>query len=219
MIIKKILIFITIAIGLSAYGEDTHCEKRLSSNSELSQLMEITNHLKINQKTYHTSGYTGKSNMTQLQKKISKWVKKFNGAPLIINVEINSEGGDVYQAYTTAEFMREMNQNPNVQINTFVGDTCNSACALLFLGGEERVATARSNFGFHKPSFKSGPGAISPSARVRLESIARKLTLDKIAEFDPALSDYLIHNKYLMTEEMQYIPPENLLTGFITKVL
>ncbi|GAB3252924.1 GYF domain-containing protein [Chitinimonas naiadis] len=63
--------------------------------------------------------------------------------PEIALVHLNSSGGRISEAVSISRLIRER------RINTYTSNTCVSACALAFLGGNQRYIGAKGRLGFH----------------------------------------------------------------------
>jgi|GEM_PF-4548240 Predicted periplasmic protein len=74
--------------------------------------------------------------------------------------ELNSEGGLNSESDQIIAAMNELRAQGK-QVDTFVanGSKCASACTLLFISGDRRIAAATAAFMFHAVQYRSVPGA------------------------------------------------------------
>lgn len=80
---------------------------------------------------------------------------------LDITLSLNSGGGSLGLAQQFIEQIRRVGNNPLITIRTEVprGSDCDSACTLMFVGGEHRIAHRNVTFGFHKATLDRLNGA------------------------------------------------------------
>ncbi len=64
--------------------------------------------------------------------------------PTVTGIVLNSDGGHVYEGRGVAYLMR------NRKLNTYVFDTCKSACTTAFIGGAKRYLGPNAKLGFHQ---------------------------------------------------------------------
>ena len=88
-----------------------------------------------------------------------------------ITLSFNSGGGNLAVARRFVEQLRRVGNNPLVTIRTELrsGASCDSACTLMFAGGEHRIAHRGTTFGFHKAKIKSRNGQSAATAQAALE--------------------------------------------------
>jgi hypothetical protein len=68
-------------------------------------------------------------------------------APGVTSVVLNSNGGRLFEAKQLAHAVQIRN------LNTYVEQSCESACTYVFLAGKNRSAAFHAKIGFHQPSF------------------------------------------------------------------
>ena len=66
------------------------------------------------------------------------------GTPDISVVELQSEGGQIYEGRGLFQLIKRKN------LNTLVSERCLSTCTMAFLGGVERIVTPKGKIGFHQ---------------------------------------------------------------------
>ncbi|MGB1110313.1 MAG: hypothetical protein ACPG4N_08150, partial [Gammaproteobacteria bacterium] len=70
--------------------------------------------------------------------------KAITDNPELQRIELNSPGGNIYEARGLAKLFREY------RLATVVTDTCSSACAVSFIGGHQRQLKPGGRIGFHQ---------------------------------------------------------------------
>lgn len=68
-----------------------------------------------------------------------------DAAPNVENLSLLSQGGRLVEATKIYEYVKER------RLNTYVDQACLSACTMIFLGGQARLATPQAKIGFHQP--------------------------------------------------------------------
>lgn len=88
-----------------------------------------------------------------------------------ITLSFNSGGGSLGLARRFVEQLRRVGNNPLVTIRTEIprGASCDSACTLMFAGGEHRIAQRGTTFGFHKATLEDRNGHTREEAQAALE--------------------------------------------------
>lgn len=154
-----------------------------------------------------------KSSINGLLAKMEKKVKKKN--PKTVIIRLGSGGGDLSAAFRFVALSRAMAHNYNFQLITSNESTCESACTVMYLAGEQRLAGKHAKFGFHSPAIGENEHVSSEKSRT-LISQARERWLGAIAEVDPTLSAYLATGRIMYESEMTYISSKDLKGGYIT---
>lgn len=164
-------------------------------------------------------GYINKSSISRLIKKIDKAVEKNKGTRQIITISLSSHGGNINEAIRAIQHIRNLNNDPLIEINTKVSSysDCESACTILFTAGERRFASERSEFGFHSPKLEKGK--IEGMTRDEIEERYRQIWLRYIAMVDPTTASRVESSRYLYDDDMSYISGRNLATGYVTDFL
>lgn len=184
---------------------------------DLLELVQKFDHKKKETITF-TDAITPES-INKLIAKIEKVISKNQESGVEITLLLESLGGDVNHTLRAVKFIREMNQNPAVTINTKVmpRKTCESACTILFTAGEKRIAGSKALFGFHAPKIVKGD--LGKYTKEEVEDIYRKIWLNSISEVDPYASHFIEANDYLMFSRMRYLAGKELNTGYVTDIL
>lgn len=88
-----------------------------------------------------------------------------------ITLSLDSGGGQIAHARRFVRSLRKVGNNPLVTIRTEVrsGAMCDSACTLMFAGGEHRIAHRGTTFGFHKAKLNSRGGQSLAVAQAELQ--------------------------------------------------
>lgn len=98
-------------------------------------------------------------------------------SPKVGTVRLESAGGRILEATVMARLVRER------RLDTRVEDHCESACTLVLLAGNSRLAQPSADIGFHQPDF---PGMDDTDRRAM---IAGNRDLYRTAGVDPAFID------------------------------
>lgn len=88
-----------------------------------------------------------------------------------ITLSLDSGGGNIASARRFVQSLRRVGNNPLVTIRTEVrsGAMCDSACTIMFAGGEHRIAYSGTTFGFHKAKLESRNGHSHAVAEAALQ--------------------------------------------------
>jgi hypothetical protein len=195
------------------------CDRVVQTQSEgiksIEEILEAMNNVEP-VKLFH-AGYIDKSSMKRLRKKINEAILEANSRPVKINIKLRSLGGEIYWAYDMVNYIKKLNEDPNIEINTHVTSSCESSCTILYTAGENRYAHKNARFGFHKPTFQSGKtNGKSPK---QIESQFRSLWIKMISKVDKEASEFLANNNYFDEDEMRYLKSKELLSGYVTEVI
>jgi hypothetical protein len=100
-------------------------------------------------------------------------VKEANNAgKLVVNIRLNSEGGNLLEGVKLADAVRYGKMSTNVGKNA----TCASACFLIFAAGSTKFATYDAKIGVHGASDEDGSESVqSGAATVSMARIAKEL--------------------------------------------
>ncbi len=105
--------------------------------------------------------------------------------PSVETVHLNSIGGRIFDADKIAELIRSR------KLSTQVVDRCVSACTIILLAGNDRMASHLAQIGFHQPDFPGMDGAMraemigANSAIYRKAGIAQSF-IDRVMTTPPA---------------------------------
>lgn len=207
----SILVFSRTAFAQVACEE----EGALSAVKKIETLLDV-----VETKTKLSfSGYISKSSISRLIKKIDKAVAKNRGTKQIITISLSSGGGNINEAIRAIQHIRNLNNDPLIEINTKVSSysDCESACTILFTAGEKRLASERSEFGFHSPKLEKGK--IEGMTRNEIEERYRQIWLRYIAMVDQTVAARVESSRYLYDDDMSYISGRDLATGYVTDFL
>jgi hypothetical protein len=89
-------------------------------------------------------------------------------APNVRIVRLNSPGGHIKAAVEVADIIHARH------LDTYVPQTCASACTIAFLAGNRRIVSASAKLGFHQAH---GPGLSSEQSNVLLEVAYQRFSL------------------------------------------
>ena len=158
------------------------------------------------------------SSIDSLLRKIDKAVQKNKGSNLVITLSLDSGGGNINETIRALNKIRELNQDPLIEINTKVGSgSCESACTILYTAGEKRLATKHAQFGFHSPKFQSGnKGGLT---KRDIEERYRRIWLGYVSAVDQNAATIIKDRRYLMDEEMSYMSGKELNHGYVTDII
>ena len=81
--------------------------------------------------------------------------------PGIRGIELDSPGGSASEGFALAELVRDR------RLDAYVSATCASACVLVFVGGQERLAAPSARFGLHRSgvAWRTADSGISDTDR------------------------------------------------------
>lgn len=158
------------------------------------------------------------SSIDSLLRKIDKVVQKHKGSQLVITLSLDSGGGNINETIRAINKIRELNNDPLIEINTKVSyGSCESACTILYTAGEKRLATKHAQFGFHSPKFQSGnKGTLT---KREIEERYRRIWLGYISGVDQNAATIIKDRRYLMDEEMSYMSGKELNHGYVTEII
>lgn len=158
------------------------------------------------------------SSIDSLLRKIDKVVQKHKGSQLVITLSLDSGGGNINETIRAINKIRELNNDPLIEINTKVSyGSCESACTMLYTAGEKRLATKHAQFGFHSPKFQSGnKGTLT---KRDIEERYRRIWLGYISGVDQNAATIIKDRRYLMDEEMSYMSGKELNHGYVTEII
>lgn len=158
------------------------------------------------------------SSIDSLLRRIDKVVQKNKGSQLVITLSLDSGGGNINETIRAVNKIRELNQDPLIEINTKVSyGSCESACTILYTAGEKRLATRHAQFGFHSPKFQSGDKG--PLTRKEIEDRYRRIWLSYISGVDQNAATIIRDRRYLMDQEMSYMSGKELKHGYVTDII
>lgn len=165
------------------------------------------------------SGAINKSSINRLLKRLDKVIEKNQGSKQVITLSLSSTGGDINETIRAVRYIRSLNLDPLITINTKVSShsDCESACTILFTAGEKRLADERSRFGFHSPKLEKGK--VSGMTKKEIEEHYRGIWLNYVGMVDKTAADTIKSRGYLLDPEMSYISGRNLNTGYVTDFL
>ena len=209
------LFLMMISLGLFASNEN--CSSHSNQKIEFREFEKVLSVLQgmSESKVAHTGDITKKS-MILLKKKINRKIAEAKGGPVKINILLNSLGGEIYWSYDMLKFIKKLNRDPKIVINTEVRNSCESSCTILFTGGKNRYASRGARFGFHKPTLHSAP--FHNMTKGEIENMFRKIWVLSVRDVDPKVAIYLNKNEYFKYQQMKYLGASSLLTGYVTEV-
>jgi hypothetical protein len=159
--------------------------------------------------TVRFGGYINQRSINSLIAKVSKALDK----DPVVTVELSSDGGEISAAF---DFVRRA-QGLGGTVNTLVRSSCESACTIMFTGGQERLARSSAQFGFHAPAIASRvPRGVSREAVLKR---ARDRWMDAIAAVDGQAVSLIESRGMLNDEEMSYLRGRDLTTGYVTRII
>jgi hypothetical protein len=136
------------------------------------------------------------------------------GASREIVIHLSSEGGILREAARFVDTAREIEQTLNIELNTKVTRSCDSACTVLFTAGTRRYARSSATFGFHAPKIESRlPRGVTAQ---QVMAAARNLWLGAIARVDLSFANQLEQGRYLYGEDMNEIQAGRVGYGYVT---
>ncbi len=188
------------------------------SSASIQDIYDVVFEADISKKIYFSDQITERS-INRLLKRIRKVIDENRDENINITITLASGGGDINQTLRGIRAIKGLNSLSNVQIDTKVtsSNTCESACTILFLAGQQRYASQRAQFGFHSPHFERGDRG--ERTRDEIEEIYRSIWLDEIRKVD-AVSANLIHdNEYLYDARMSMVRGSELNHGYVTDLL
>lgn len=207
--------------SLLVFSQNTYSQVACEEEGTLSAVKKIENLLDVVETKTKLSfgGQITKSSISRLIKKIDKAVEKNKGTRQIITISISSGGGDINEAIRAIQHIRNLNNDPLIEINTKVSSysNCESACTILFTAGEKRLASERTDFGFHSPKLEKGK--IPGMTRDEIEERYRQIWLRYIAMVDQTVAARVESSRYLYDDDMSYISGRDLATGYVTDFL
>jgi hypothetical protein len=158
------------------------------------------------------------SSIDALLKRINKVIEKNKGNQLVITLSLDSGGGNINETIRAVNKIRQLNNNPLIEINTKVSSgSCESACTILYTAGEKRLASKYAQFGFHSPKFQSGnKGTMT---KKEIEDRYRNIWLGYVSAIDQNAATIIIDRRYLMDEEMSYMSGKELNQGYVTHII
>jgi hypothetical protein len=159
--------------------------------------------------TVRFGGYISPSSINSLIMQISNALQKDS----VVNVELSSNGGEISAALN---FVRRV---PGLggTVNTVVYSSCESACTIMFTGGQERLARSSAQFGFHAPAIAGHvPRGVS---REDVLQYARDRWMDAIGAVDGQAVRLIESRGMLNDEEMSYLRGSDLTTGYVTRLV
>lgn len=215
----KNLILLLIALSCTSFAHSACLSSDLSVLgaaeqqvlSELVSNIESSETLKVN-----FSGEITESSINRLIRKIDEAIEESDASYKEVVVNISSLGGDINQAIRAVKHMRSLNRRPDVAVHTKVSGhtTCESACTILYTGGEKRYASHRTKFGFHSPTFRRGDRG--GRSRAEIEEIFRSRWLSYISHVDQTAASTVASKRYLYDDDMSYMTGAELETGYVT---
>ncbi|MFL5783752.1 MAG: hypothetical protein ACJ76H_04015 [Bacteriovoracaceae bacterium] len=134
----------------------------------------------------------------------------------IIQIDIDSGGGNLYATMDFVKSVASLMTELNVQINTRVASDCESSCTVLFTAGVERFASRWAHFGFHSPAIASRLPKGADRNAILLE--ARTRWLEAVGAVDAQLSTELERDGVLQRGEMTYFSSRELNHGYVTLI-
>lgn len=169
--------------------------------------------------TIRFSQTINKSSINSLIKRIEKSLKKSESDFKEVIVSLDSPGGDMNQAIRAVRFMRSSSRSSHIAIHTKVSSNsqCESACTILFTGGEKRFAGERAQFGFHSPKYVTGE--LDNYSADQIEELFRRKWLEEIKNVDPLVAEEIQVKRYLYSADMSYLKGLQLQTGYVTDIL
>lgn len=199
-------------------AEDCKDVGRAPAIGNISTLMDVVEVEKTKNKL-HFTGNINKSSINRLIKRLDKVIKKNRGTDQEIILSLNSSGGDINETIRAVQYIRELSRDPLIKIHTQVNsyNDCESACTILFTAGVKRMASERSEFGFHSPKYESGK--LNGLTRREVEERYRRIWLRYVAMVDQTAADLVENRGYLEDRDMSYISGRNLTTGYVTDLL
>lgn len=207
--------------SLLVFTKTTYAQVACEEEGVFSAVGKIENLLEVveTKTKLSFSGYINQSSISRLIKKIDKAVAKNKGTKQIITISLNSGGGNINEAIKAIQYIRNLNNDPLIEINTKVSSfsDCESACTILFTAGEKRLASERSEFGFHSPKLEKGK--IEGMTRDEIEERYRQIWLRYIAMVDQTVASRVESSRYLYDDDMSYISGRDLATGYVTDFL
>jgi hypothetical protein len=138
----------------------------------------------------------------------------------VINIQLDSTGGEIEPARRLVRFIKQLNLDPAISINTVLGTrfrNCESSCTIVFTAGKERIAHPRARFGFHSPRYQSG--APNGMTGAQVEEMYRKIWLSYIEQVDAYAAEILRDSGYLLRDRMRYISASDVYPGYVTTLL
>lgn len=159
------------------------------------------------------------SSIDALLKRINKTIEKNKGNQIEITLNLSSGGGNINETIRAINAIRELNNDPLIQINTKVSNwgSCESACTILYTAGEKRIASKHAQFGFHSPKFQSGDK--QGMTKRDIEERYRKIWLGYISGVDTNSATIIKDRRYLMDYEMSYMSGRDLTSGYVTDLI
>ena len=148
--------------------------------------------------------------------RIDKATQKNKGTKQKIILSLNSGGGDINETIRAVKYIRELNQDPMIEIHTklYAYNDCESACTILFTAGSKRLADERAKFGFHSPKFERGNRNGLTSKEI--EERYRNIWFSYIAMVDPSSAENIRNRGYLLHPPMTYVSARDLNSGYVT---
>lgn len=215
---KNLIVFL-VAIACSSLAHSACLSGDLSVLGQSNQQMlgeivssiETTETLKVG-----FSGTITKSSIDRLIRRLNDKIEDSDADYKEIIVSISSTGGDINQAARAVRVMRELSSRPDVVIHTKVlsRSYCESACTILYTGGEKRFASKRTKFGFHSPKYQNGD--IGDRTPEQIEEVFRTRWLSYISYVDQTAASTVASKRYLYDDDMSYMTGEELETGYVT---
>lgn len=91
-----------------------------------------------------------------------------------IYLELNSPGGFFQEAQDIYDYIKE-NKNHGLKVATYVpsGSACGSACTIIFMASEERIAGEAAAFMVHGAQRESMPGFLNPLITNHIQKLYR----------------------------------------------
>lgn len=218
----KNLILCLVALSFSSYVHSTCLNADLSVLGQANEAMltevvaqfESTETLKVN-----FSGFISKSSIDRLFRMINRKIERSDAGFKEVVISLSSPGGDINQAARAVNLMRELSRRPDVAVHTRVSShrSCDSACTILYTGGEKRFAYSRSKFGFHSPKYEEGE--IGNRTPAQIEEIFRSRWISYISDVDQTAASAVASRRYLYDSDMSYMLGPELDTGYVTDLL
>jgi ATP-dependent protease ClpP protease subunit len=214
----KLLLIIGLIVGIQNPSlADKSCPEETSTSSleDINSLMEEIE-LEQTESKITFSGVIDKRSINRLISRIDKAIEKNKGTQQKIILSLDSTGGDINETIRAVKYIRELNQDPLIEIHTKLlsNNNCESACTILFTAGEKRFAGERAKFGFHSPKFQRGDR--NGMSKKEIEEIYRNVWFNYISQVDPSTADVLRSRGYLLHQWMSYLPARELSTGYVT---
>lgn len=158
------------------------------------------------------------SSLKSLEKSMVRSIRRMDrNEPRVLTLILSSDGGEIYPAIRFVDKVASLERQHNVQINTQVQGSCDSACTILFTAGRERIASRYSRFGFHSPQVE---GRL-PRGRNRQEVIAsaKAAWVRSIARVDSHLAYELERGSDLDRENFRTYNGRQLYSsGYVTRL-